>query len=276
MLKKILLPLGGNEEIGEISSFIASLAPDRRIVVRGLGIVDIEGIAGSLSGAPIGAIGMAEEARKKISSKEKTRIKRFVSSLEKKLEKKKIEYEFNVSEGDPREEIFKRSVGSDLLVIHSGSIFSYSKEKMSVGFFCDVISRSRVPVMFLGGNTLHGDMVGIAYDFGMDAFHAFYSFLHLGILTKSKILFSHVSSEESTVRRFAPYQAYFELHGFENVSEVILKGEKEAAIRRFVETENVGLLVLGKKGESRLADYLFGTLTNALISDPPCSLYIHE
>jgi nucleotide-binding universal stress UspA family protein len=66
------------------------------------------------------------------------------------------------------------------------------------------------------------------------------------------------------------------LHGFESVEEVILKGEKDSAIRRFIDTENIGMLIIGKKGESKLKDYLFGTLTDALIENPACSLFIHE
>ncbi len=55
-----------------------------------------------------------------------------------------------------------------------------------------------------------------------------------------------------------------------------LKGEKDSAFRRFVETEKIGMLILGKMGESKLKDYLFGTLTNALIDKPACSLFIHD
>lgn len=276
MLEKIMFPVGGEEKVDAIASFLTTMVSKRRFAVHGLGIVDIEGIVGSLSGAPPGAIGMAEEAVEKISANEKGRLKEFVSSLGKHFVKKKITYNSKVGEGEPREEILKQSVGSDLLVLHSDSVFSYGKDKESPGFFGDIISRSPIPVLFLAGEKLHGDTIGVASDFGTDVYHTIYSFLHLGIFTKSKAIFSHVSPEEGPLKRFAPYQSFFKLHGFEDVEEVILKGEKDSAIRRFIDTENIGVLIIGKRGESKLKDYLFGTLTNALINNPACSLFIHE
>lgn len=276
MLQKILFPLGGNEKFDGIKSFFASMVSKRRFALQGLGVVDIEGIEDSLSGAPPGAIGMAEEAAKKVLTNEKERLRDFVGSLEKHLDKKKVDYTWKVTEGSPRDEILKRTIGSDLLVLHSESVFSYAKEKESASFFPDVIARSQIPVLYLFGEKPHGDVIGVASDFGKDANHAVYSFLHLGIFSKSKIIFSHVSTEEGPEKRFAPYQDYFKLHGFENVVEVNLKGEKDSAFRRFVETEKIGMLILGKMGESKLKDYLFGTLTNALIDKPACSLFIHD
>jgi nucleotide-binding universal stress UspA family protein len=276
MLEKIIFPVGGGEKIDEIVSFFTSIVAKRRFAVHGLGIVDIEGIVGSLSGAPPGAIGMAEDATEKIASNEKGRLKEFVGSLGKHFDKKKITYTSKVGEGDPGEEILKRSVGSDLLVIHSDSVFSYSKDKESTSLFKDIISRSPIPVLYLAGDKPLGDTIGVASDFSSDVYHAIYSFLHLGIFTRSRAIFSHVSTEEGPEKRFAPYQSFFELHGFENVEEVILKGEKDSAVRRFVETENIGLLIIGKRGESKLKDYLFGTLTDGLIENPACSLFIHD
>ncbi len=278
MLEKIVVPVGGSEKVGDIASFLSSMVSKRHFAVHGLGIVDFEGIVASLSGAPPGAIGMAEDAVKKISSSEKGRLKEFVTSMGRHFEKKKITYTFKVAEGDPRDEILRRCIGYDLLVIHRGSVFSYSREKESHDFFADVISRSPVPVLLLAGDNskLQGKTVGVASDFSTDAFHAIYAFVHLGIFPGSRIVFSHVSTGEGPERRFAPYQAFFQLHGFENVEEVILKGERDSAIRRFVETENIGLLIIGKRGESKLMEYLFGSLTNALIDNPACSLFIHE
>jgi nucleotide-binding universal stress UspA family protein len=276
MLQKILFPLGGNEKFNEIKSFFASMVSKRRFALQGLGVVDIEGIEDSLSGAPPGAIGIAEEAAKKVLTNEKERLRDFVGSLGKNLDSKKVDYAWKVTERNPRDEILKRTIGPDLLVLHSESVFSYSKEREPTSFFADVIARSQIPVLYLSGEKPHGDIIGLASDFGKDANHALYSFLHLGIFSKSKIIFSHVSAEEGPQKRFAPYQDYFKLHGFENVVEVNLKGEKDSALRRFVETEKIGLLILGKKGESKLKDYLFGTLTNALIDKPACSLFIHD
>lgn len=279
MLQKVLMPLGGNENnnnMEEISSFVSSLVKKRKIAFHGLGVVDINGIVSSLSGAPPGAIGIAEEAVEKVSSNERTRIKEFVDSLKMKFDKKKVEYDCSVAEGDPREEINRRIIGCDLLVVHSDSAFSYSKEKEPKGFFKDIIAASRVPVIYLGGEGLQGETVGIATDFAMESFHTLYTFLHLGLLEGSRVIFSYVSSEEEPEKRFAPYQEYFKLHGFDNLAEMNLKGEKETAIRRFVDTENIGVLVLGKRGKSRIKDYLFGSLANALIDNPPCALFIHE
>lgn len=276
MLQKILFPVGGNENIDEMKGLFTAMVSKRRIGIYGLGIVDIEGIDDSLSGAPPGAIGMAEKAGKRVLTKEKERLREFVGSLGNHLDKKKIEYTWRVTEGKPAKEILERSVGTDLLVIHSGSVFSYGREKESAGLFSHVISDARNPVLYLSGKMAEGHTIGVASDFGKDVYHSIYAFLHLGIFSKSRIIFAHVSSDEGTQKRFGPYLDFFRLHGFDDVVEVSLKGEKDSAIRRFIETERIGLLIIGKRGESRLKDYLFGTLTNGLIDKPACSLFIHE
>ncbi|RMG60198.1 MAG: universal stress protein [Deltaproteobacteria bacterium] len=276
MLEKVLVPLGGFEDADRLSAFVNTLSPDRRIIVHGLGIVDIPGVESSLSGAPIGAISMAEEAREKVSSSEKKRVREFVRAFGEKLDEKKVEYEHSIAEGSPIEEIASRTFGHDLVVINSSSIFSFQKEKESPSFFVDLILEIHQPVLFFVPNGFPPDAVGVASDFGREFHHSLFAFLHLGLYRKSRILFAHVSSEGERTKRFTPYREYFRLHGYTSVTEVPLKGEKISAVRRFVETEEVGLLILGKRGESRFREYLFGSLTESLVKDTVCSLFIYE
>ncbi len=276
MIERILLPLGGYENPKALGALLSSISPDRRIIVHGMGVVDIPGIEGSMSGAPIGAISMAEGAAEKVSASEKKRVKEFVESFRDYLDENRIEYESSVTEGDPIEEIVSRSVGHDLVVIDSSSVFSFQKEKESHSFFFDLILEVAVPVLFLKEDGKLPDVIGLSSDYGREFHHTLFAFLQLGIFKRSRIIFSHVLGEGEAARGFAPYRDYFKLHGYMNVTEARLKGEKVSAIRRFVETEGVGLLVVGKRGESRLRNFIFGSLTESLIKDPICSLFIYE
>ena len=275
MIKNVLLPLGGKEDIDSVVRFLITLIPDRRISVHGLGVVDIKGVEDSLAGAPAGAISMAGEAEKKVSSRERKRVILFIDSIVKRFDKKRIEFDSSVVEGDPEEEILSKSMGFDLLVLCSDSVFSFSRDEEPVRFFSDLIHKVYVPVIYYVADN-GGENTGVACDFGKDSSHAINAYLHLGIRYTKKLMFSHVSTDEREEGRFAPHISHFERHGYKDVSKTQLTGDKISAMRRLVETEDIGLLVLGKKGENRLRNYLFGSLTDDLIKDPVCPLFIHD
>ncbi len=274
MIDRALIALGGNEDGEGIGKFLGALAPEKRISVHGLGVVDIEGIEDSLSGAPVGAISMAEKAEQKVAEKEKKRVIAFVETFGNSFDKSRIEYDYSVVEGSPKEEILERSRGYDLLIVNSDSVFSYSREEKSPAFLSELIHKAFVPVIFFK-KECKGTHTGIACDFGRDSTHSIYTFLHLGIHRGKKVIFSHVSSHGKMEKRFSDYIAHFSAHGYGEIQESALEGDKVSAIRRFVETEDIGLLVIGKKGEDTLKNYIFGSLTDALIKDPACSLFIH-
>jgi nucleotide-binding universal stress UspA family protein len=60
-------------------------------------------------------------------------------------------------------------------------------------------------------------------------------------------------------------------------TKVVLEGEPSVEILKFAEKEKFDLILMGRRGFSKLRRFFIGSVTQRVIADAPCPVYImHE
>jgi nucleotide-binding universal stress UspA family protein len=86
------------------------------------------------------------------------------------------------------------------------------------------------------------------------------------------------SGHDQTLRGAKDVSAYLARHGIKTIAERFRPAEVTASdsLLRFIEDENIGLIVTGAYGHSRLGEWAFGGVTRDLLAQSPvCCLFSH-
>jgi nucleotide-binding universal stress UspA family protein len=86
------------------------------------------------------------------------------------------------------------------------------------------------------------------------------------------------SGHDQTLRGVKDVANYLARHGVKTIAERLRPAEVSAAdsLVRFIEDENIGLIVAGAYGHSRLGEWAFGGVTRDFLADSPiCCLFSH-
>jgi len=95
--------------------------------IHGLAIVDLEGIRRSESGAPPGAIYLAQQAEKRVADREKAEAGNALESAAAACVRACVPFSGEVVAGDPWKEMEKASAACDLLVAGIASRFAHDQ-----------------------------------------------------------------------------------------------------------------------------------------------------
>jgi nucleotide-binding universal stress UspA family protein len=178
----------------------------------------------------------------------------------------------------PTELVAREARAADLIVIGNKPVARDPFRMLDPG---TLILKAGRPVLVVPNrvSSLSLRHVAIAWKDVREARRAVVDALPLLQKTESVMIVEVVESgHDQTLRGAKDVAQYLARHGVKIISERLRPAEVSAAdsLLRFIEDENIGLMVAGAYGHSRLGEWAFGGVTrNFLVDSPICCLFSH-
>ena len=178
----------------------------------------------------------------------------------------------------PTELLAREARAADLVIIGNKPDSSDSSHALDPG---TVLLKAGRPVLVVPNNLrpLSLRHVAIAWKDVREARRAVLDALPFLQEAESVMIVEVVESgHDQTMRAAKDVGAYLARHGIKTIAERFRPAEVTASdsLLRFIEDENIGFIVSGAYGQSRLGEWAFGGVTRDLLAQSPiCCLFSH-
>jgi nucleotide-binding universal stress UspA family protein len=272
----LLYPVPREDSPDEGLALAVATAGALKAEVRGLFVVDTEGIRRSEAGAPPGAIHIARQAEERIAEREAESGRKALARLGGVFTQAGIRFAGEVLAGDPEEELGKEAASCDLLVTGIRARFRYRDEGPS-RLPLSLMQESLIPVFLASPDSRPVRTVVVGCGGGRRSARAVGAMAKLGLFKEGvRVVLAAVddSPEAGEARLGEPRRILAEA-GYPPPDERVVPGPKLDGFTAFCENERADAVVLGGWGEHRWNEYLGGSITELLFEAGRYHLFLY-
>jgi nucleotide-binding universal stress UspA family protein len=264
---KILLPVPTAGLPAEPLRLAIETARSHGGEIRGLCVVDTEGIRRCEAGAPPGAIYLARQAEKRLADRESSDGAKVLERVAAACREVGVRIEGEVVAGAPREEMEKAAATCDILVAGIASRFAYGQSDEPGEMVLSLMKGRVIPLLLAAAPYRPIGTVVVGCGGGDRTARAVGAMARLA-LWKSDcriLLLSVAGSSEEGEARLAPVRRILAEAGYPAPEEKALAGSKTERFPAFCEEAGADVAVLGGWGEHRWDDFLGLSITGRMI-----------
>jgi nucleotide-binding universal stress UspA family protein len=264
---KILLPVAPAGLPAEPLRLAIDTARSHGGEIRGLCVVDTEGIRRCEAGAPPGAIYLARQAEKRLADREASEGAKALERVAAACREVGVRIEGEVVAGAPRAELEKAAAACDLLVAGIGSRFAYGQLDEPGEVVLSLMKGRVIPLLLSAAPYRPIGTVVVGCGGGDRTARAVGAMARLA-LWKSDcriLLLAVAGSPEEGEARFAPVRRILADAGYPAPEEKVLAGPKTERFPAFCDEAGADAAVLGGWGEHRWDDFLGLSVTGRMI-----------
>jgi nucleotide-binding universal stress UspA family protein len=264
---KILLPVAPAGLPAEPLRLAIDTARSHGGEIRGLCVVDTEGIRRCEAGAPPGAIYLARQAEKRLADRESSDGAKVLERVAAACREVGVRIEGEVVAGAPREEMEKAAATCDILVAGIASRFAYGQSDEPGEMVLSLMKGRVIPLLLAAAPYRPIGTVVVGCGGGDRTARAVGAMARLA-LWKSDcriILLSVAGSPEEGEARLAPARRILADAGYPAPEEKVLAGSKTERFPAFCDEAEADAAVLGGWGEHRWDDFLGLSVTGRMI-----------
>jgi len=264
---KILVPVSMDSSREDAACLAIDTSRALRAEVRLLSVVDREGIRRAESGAPPGAIHIAQMAEKEIAERWEKEKSREVWELGRRCREAGVPYTGEVKTGDPLEEIEKASAGCDLLVSGLSSQYSFEGRDEPGNLVLSLMNERVIPLLLAASPYRPVKTVVIGCGGGLRTERAIGAMAHIGLWKNECriILLAVDDSPEQGVEWHTEPRKIVTEAGYAGWEEKVVSGTKVETFLAFCEEEGADAVVLGGWGKHRWDEFFGLSITGRLL-----------
>lgn len=277
MLKRILLLLAETESSTAARDYAFKLAQEAGAEVAGLAGIDLSSIAVRMPGG-VGVATFKAKLEEELKAKAAQTRQTLRSAFERQCRDRNIACEWLSFEGEPADTLHLGAETCDLLLsgydtAFRGEIFESPSEMAS-----KLLLMSPRPAIICPNRLSGSDGIFVAYDGSVPAMRALQMFALLGLGTGRRIQVASIDDDRNVAARRADAAAkYLRSHGLDVSADPIATGVHPAEVLKIeIAQRKIGTLVMGAYGRRGLREMLFGSTTNTIIEEPPCTVFLYH
>jgi nucleotide-binding universal stress UspA family protein len=274
---KILLPVSSAGVSGDTLRLAVDTALSLGGGIRGLAMVDIEGIRRTESGAPPGAIYLARLAEKRLAERETAGCAAALEKAAAAFREAGVPFAGEVVAGDPRKEMEKASAACDLLVAGIASRFAYGQSDEPGKTVLSLLKGHAIPLLLAASPYRPVQTVVVGCGGGDRTSRAVGALTRLNLWKSGfrMILLAVAGSPEEGEARLAPARRILAEAGYPAPEERVRAGLKTERFPDFCEKAGADAAVLGGWGEHRWDDFLGLSVTGRMIERNRLHLFLY-
>jgi len=245
--------------------------------IRILYVVDRDGIRRVESGAPPGAIHLAQEAEEEIARRESSAGAEIVAGLCKQSTDAGVPFTGDVKVGNPGDELDKAASRCDLLITGYSSQFFFNRQDVPGRQVLTMMKERIVPILLAASPYRPVRTVVIGCSGGVPATRAIGAMTRLGMWKGDcrLILLAVDNSPEEGENRLAESRQILREAGYPPWEERVIPGPKWNTFHKFCEEEGADAVVLGGWGKHHWNEILGHSITSNFLSTQNHHLFLY-
>lgn len=280
MIRNILVGLDGSECSQRAVELAIGWAKAFNARVTGLAILDEPSIRRA-EALPLGAGAIRHERDEARMEDAKRRIYGFMQAFAIAATEAGLEDSHVMRSGVPHEEIAHEAQTHDLIVLGKETHFHFETQQTPDETLSLLLKHIPRPVVAAPCVAPPADgKVMVAYDGSLQAARTLQLFVTSGLakaVAKEPIHVVSVADAAAAEQQADQAVAYLRLHGLEAQADALPSNGKVAeTLLAAAESLPAGLIVMGAYGQPTLREFLFGSVTQALINHSPAPLFLYH
>ena len=236
--------------------------------IHALAVVDLGGIRRTESGAPPGAIYLAQLAEKRLAGRESAECAKALERAAAACRDADVHFSGEVVAGDPRKEMGKAAASCDLLVSGIASRFAYGQSDEPGETVLSLMKTRAIPLLLSSSPYRPVATVAVGCGGGDRTARAVGALARLALWKSGCriLLLAVADSPEEGEAKLAPPRRILAEAGYPAPEETVLPGPKIERFPEFCEEKGADAAVLGGWGEHRWDDFLGYSVTGRMIA----------
>lgn len=276
MLKRLLLLLAETKASVVAREYAIDLARQAGAGVTGVAGLDLsftEGMPGGIGSAAFRAEMEHELARQGDAARARLR-----DVFERECKAGGVASEWLSFERDPVKNLNRAAETCDLIVAGHDTGFCGSVREQLSETMNTLLTKTARPIVICGDALSVGHDILMAYDGSLPAMRVLQIFVLLGFAQRRQIHLISVEADQGLAsQRTTGAARYLQSHGHDVKAMPIATTVAPAeVIRNEVRARKIETLVMGAYGHRGLREYIFGSTTQDLATDPPCALFVYH
>lgn len=277
MLKRMLVLMGETRASVTARRYAFRLARQSGAEVTGLDGVDLVAIEAPMPGA-LGAGAFRVRLQEQLKQQAQGMRARLHETFEQECRDNHVNFEWLSFDGDPLAALLLATETRDLVLTGHDTGFEGNIRDQLPEMLAKLLVVAPRPVIVCGDEAGPGRDVLVAYDGSLPAMRALQMFVLLGLAAGQRI---HVTAigpdQELAVRRASGAASFLRNHGHApEVVPITTRVAPEDVLAIEVADRKIGTMVMGAYGHRGLREALFGSSTSAIVSAPPCALFLYH
>jgi nucleotide-binding universal stress UspA family protein len=278
MMGGVLIGLDGSTYSQRAIELGIRWAQQAQALLAGIGILDEPGIqAGEI--VPLGGAAFKEHRDELRLAEAEDRLKDFYEQFEAACQQANVPRQIIHARGRPAEEILKVAPEFDMILLGRKTYFHFETSAEPDETTLEHVLRQGVrPVVAVPETLPAGSAIVVAYDGSLQATRAVQTFLAVGLPRIHKVHVVSVDHEADIASKHARLAVhFFRHHRIEAEARPIASRASVAdVLLEQVEQLQAGLLVMGAFGQSNMAEFFFGSVTQKIISETQVPLFLYH
>jgi nucleotide-binding universal stress UspA family protein len=277
MLKSILVGLDGSPHSQVAVELGIRWAKRFDAFLVGLGIIDEPGICGP-EAVPLGAGAYKVERDQVRLAEARRRVEGFLEAFTLRCAEAQVPLKLLEDTGQPSVQVLLEAQRFDLILLGRRTYFHFQTQEGPDETLFEVVKHSPRPVVAVPDSFREGTGVLVAYDGSLQAARTLQAFQSSGLGEGTEIHVLTVGKDHTEAARHADRAAEFlRFHDLKVTTHPVASSDFPGnAILQYCWQLDPGLLVMGAYGQPRWREFLFGSVTRALLKQTPVPLFLWQ
>ena len=271
MIKSILVGVSGTKCSQSATAAAIELAKKHGASLLGVAVVDVAGLAPPES-VPLSAGAYKYQRDEAVLKAAREGLAQGLAAFTQRATAAELSSRTMQLEGNPVDVLVTESQRVDLVVVGKRCAPDEDFEQTS-GTACGVLRNAARPVLCVPDGPAGGNPVLIAYDGSLQAARTLQLFVANGLATGRDLHLLTVADDAAVAQRGIEF-----LHAHELRVDALLEEGNHPA-RQILETASrleAGLIVMGAYGKPRLREFVFGSVTRAILRESRVPLFLYH
>lgn len=275
MLRSILIGLDGSAYSTAALELGLRWARQLEATLVGLGIIDEPDICRP-EPVPIGGNSFKQHRDETLLADARRRVEQFLERFTRRCTEAGVVSKVLEDVGLPHEQIVQEAQRFDLILLGQRTYFQFETREGPDETLHKVLKHSPRPVVTVPERLGQGEAVIVAYDGSLQAARAVYAFAASGLALASPVHVISIHKEhDEAARRASRAVEFLTPHGIQaHAVPLASSGCPADILREQARKRDARLLVMGAYGKPILHDFLFGSVTRALLKDSPVPILL--
>lgn len=278
MIGGILIGLDGSPYSQRAIELGIRWAQQSQATLAGIGILDEPGIQGGEM-VPLGGAAFKGHRDEVRLAEAENRLKGFYEQFEAACQQANVPRQIIHARGRPAEEILKAAPEFDMILLGLKSYFQFAPRGEPDEATLEQVLRQGVrPVVAVPDTLPAGSAIVVAYDGSLQANRAMQTFLAVGLPHIHEVHVVSVNHDADLANQHARLAVHFFRHHRIKAAAHPLASKANVADVLLEQAEQLqaGLLVMGAFGQSNMAEFFFGSVTEKIINQAHLPLFLYH
>jgi nucleotide-binding universal stress UspA family protein len=272
MITSMLVGVSGTQFSHAAAEHAIQLAGETGAVLIGLGVVDRPHLCAAES-VPLGAGQFKHERDEIVLKSAHERVGELLDEFQRRCDQAGVVSQSLKLEGDPAEILCIESQRVDLLVVGKKHLHVEDWEDSSHTLW-SILHQAPRPVLCVPAAHVHRRTVLIAYDGSLQAARALQLFVNSGLAAKRAVHLLTVGEQpEATARRALEYLDSHKIHVQPHLEDGI---HAQDHVLQLAASLNAGHIVMGAYGRPRFREFIFGSVTKAVLWKTTIPVFLYH